>query len=133
LEAERLLIAEGGRPHRPEIPGAHLCWVSDAMFELEATPEQEVVLGAGLITCEFACILNGLGLQVTQLVRGDHLLRGFDREASEAVRAGMEADCITIRPCGGVLLAIGRRPWQPPPVVPSPAWCHYGWSHLIRL
>jgi len=138
LEAERVLIAVGGRPHRPEIPGAHLGWMSDDMFELETLPEQMVVVGAGFIACEFACILNGLGVQVTQLVRGDHLLRGFDRESSEAVRAGMEAAGITIRlahspaaisgqclpgeltvttqsgetiPCGGVLLATGRQPF----------------------
>jgi glutathione reductase (NADPH) len=138
LEGERILIAVGGRPHRPEIPGAHLGWVSDDLFELETLPEQMVVVGAGFIACEFACILNGLGVQVTQLVRGDHLLRGFDREGSEAVRAAMAADGIDIRlahspsaitgdcapgdltvttqggesiPCGGVLLATGRRPF----------------------
>jgi glutathione reductase (NADPH) len=138
LEGERILIAVGGRPHRPEIPGAHLGWVSDDLFELETLPEQMVVVGAGFIACEFACILNGLGVQVTQLVRGDHLLRGFDQEASEAVRAAMVADGIDIRlahspsaitgdcapgdltvttqggtsiPCGGVLLATGRRPF----------------------
>ncbi|MFN5464385.1 MAG: glutathione-disulfide reductase [Cyanobacteriota bacterium] len=138
LEAERILIAVGGRPRRPEIPGAHLGWVSDDMFELESLPEQVVVVGAGFIACEFACILNGLGVQVIQLVRGDHLLRGFDQEASEAVRAGMEAAGIEIRfahspaaisgqclpgeltlttqsgeviPSGGVLLATGRRPF----------------------
>ena len=138
LDAERLLIAVGGRPHRPDIPGADLGWVSDEMFELEALPEAMVVVGAGFIACEFAGILNGLGVRVTQLVRGDHLLRGFDREASEAVRAGMEAAGIAIRfahspaaisgqcspgdltvttqsgetiPCGGVLLATGRRPF----------------------
>jgi glutathione reductase (NADPH) len=138
LEGGRILIAVGGRPHRPDIPGAHLGWVSDDMFELESLPDAMVVVGAGFIACEFACILNGLGVQVTQLVRGDHLLRGFDREASEAVRAGMEAEGIEIRfahspaaitgqcapgeltvttqsgeaiACGGVLLATGRRPF----------------------
>jgi glutathione reductase (NADPH) len=138
LRGQQILIAVGGRPHRPEIPGAELGWLSDDMFELESFPERVVVVGAGFIACEFAGILNGLGVQVTQLVRGDHLLRGFDREASEAVRAGMEADGIEIRfahspaaitgqcapgelsvttqsgesiPCGGVLLATGRKPF----------------------
>ncbi len=138
LHAERILIAVGGRPQRPEIPGAELGWVSDDLFELKGLPERAVVVGGGFIACEFAGILNGLGVQVTQLVRGNHLLRGFDREASEAVRAGMEADGIEIRfahspaaitgqcapgeltvttqsgeqiPCGGVLLATGRRPF----------------------
>jgi glutathione reductase (NADPH) len=138
LRGERILIAVGGRPHRPQIPGAELGWVSDDMFELESLPEAMVVVGAGFIACEFACILNGLGVRVTQLVRGDHLLRGFDLEASRAVQEGMEAAGITLRfahspaaitgqcmpgeltvttqsgeaiPCGGVLLATGRRPF----------------------
>ncbi|MFM7361006.1 MAG: glutathione-disulfide reductase [Cyanobium sp.] len=138
LRAPRILIAVGGRPHRPAIPGAELGWLSDDLFLLESLPEAVVVVGAGFIACEFACILHGLGVQVTQLVRGDHLLRGFDREASEAVRAGMEAEGIEIRfahspaaitgkcapgeltvttqsgepiACGGVLLATGRRPF----------------------
>jgi len=138
LRGERILIAVGGRPHRPSIPGADLAWVSDDMFELEGLPETMVVVGAGFIACEFACILQGLGVQVTQLVRGDHLLRGFDREASEAVRQCMEAQGIAIHfahspaaitgdcapgdltvtsqsgeafSCGGVLLATGRRPF----------------------
>ena len=136
VKGERTLIAVGGRPHRPAIPGAELGWVSDDMFLLESLPEAVVVVGAGFIACEFACILNGLGVKVTQLVRGDHLLRGFDREASDAVAEAMEADGIAIRfahspaaisgepgtltlttqsgeqlACGGVLLATGRRPF----------------------
>lgn len=136
LLGERILIAVGGRPHRPAIPGAELGWVSDDLFELRALPQRVVVVGAGFIACEFACILNGLGVQVTQLVRGDHLLRGFDREASTAVQEAMEADGISIRlthspasiegqpgdltvvtqsgerlGCDGVILATGRRPF----------------------
>jgi len=136
LKADRILIAVGGRPHRPDIPGAELGWVSDDMFNLERLPERVVVVGAGFIACEFAGILNGLGVQVTQLVRGDHLLRGFDLESSRAVQEAMEADGIEIRlahspaaiegtpgnltvitqsgerlPCNGVLLATGRRPF----------------------
>ena len=136
LQAERILIAVGGRPHRPDIPGAELGWVSDDLFNLERFPERVVVVGAGFIACEFACILNGLGVAVTQLVRGDHLLRGFDRESARAVQEAMEADGIAIRfshspaaiegqpgdltvvsengerlACNGVLLATGRRPF----------------------
>ena len=137
LRGERILIAVGSRPHRPAIPGSDLAWVSDDIFELTSLPESMVVVGAGFIACEFACILNSLGVRVTQLVRGDHLLRGFDREASQAVREAMEAAGIDLRfahsaaaisgdcapgdltvttqsgeaiPCGGVLLATGRRP-----------------------
>ena len=136
LTGDRILIAVGGRPDRPPIPGAELGWMSDDMFLLEALPDHVVVVGAGFIACEFACILHGLGVRVTQLVRGDHLLRGFDREAGKAVQEGMEAAGIEIRfahspaaitggpgdlqvttqsgeqiPCGGVLLATGRKPF----------------------
>ena len=136
LKGDRILIAAGGRPHRPVFPGAELGWVSDDMFLQERFPDQVVVVGAGFIACEFACILHGLGVAVTLLVRGDHLLRGFDREASSAVQEAMEAEGIEIRfahspasitgvpgalelvtqsgevlPCGGVLLATGRRPF----------------------
>ena len=97
LHGERILIAVGGRPHRPAIPGAELGWVSDDLFNLERLPESVVVVGAGFIACEFAGILNGLGVRVTQLVRGNHLLRGFDLEASRAVQEGMEAEGIEIR------------------------------------
>jgi glutathione reductase (NADPH) len=139
LRGERLLVAVGGRPQRLDLPGAELAWVSDDLFLLESLPERVVIVGAGFIACEFAGILNGLGVQVTQLVRGDHLLRGFDRELSEAVREAMEADGIEIRfchspaaisgkagalvltsqsgdglPCGGVLMATGRKPWLAP-------------------
>jgi pyruvate/2-oxoglutarate dehydrogenase complex dihydrolipoamide dehydrogenase (E3) component len=82
---------------RPVLPGAELAWVSDDMFLLEELPQRVVIVGAGFIACEFACILNGLGVAVTQLVRGDHLLRGFDLELSGAVREGMEAEGIDIR------------------------------------
>lgn len=136
LRGERVLIAVGGRPHRPSIPGAELGWVSDDMFLLERLPQRVLIVGGGFIACEFACILRGLGVEVDQFVRGDHLLRGFDRELSAAVHEGMEADGITIHiaqtlsaiagepgeliattcqgrqeRCGGVLLATGRQPF----------------------
>ena len=136
LSGERILIAVGGRPQRPAIPGAELGWVSDDLFLLERFPERMVVVGAGFIACEFAGILHGLGVAVTQLVRGDQILRGFDRELAGAVQEAMQAGGIDIRcgvgpsaisgspgqlevstsagdamACGGVLLATGRRPF----------------------
>ena len=136
LQASRVLVAVGGRPVRPEIPGVELSWVSDDMFELRDLPRQVVVVGAGFIACEFACILRGLGVSVVQLVRGPRLLRGFDAELADAVLEGMRDQGIDVRfnaslvalegqagdltavvndglrlPCGGVLMATGRRPW----------------------
>jgi glutathione reductase (NADPH) len=134
--ASRFLVAVGGRPARPQIPGIEKTWVSDDMFELEDVPSSVLVVGAGFIACEFACILRGLGVSVTQVVRGARLLRGFDTELATAVLEGMRDSGIevvfdqtvisvegetgaltaqlsdgTSRACGGVLMATGRRPW----------------------
>jgi glutathione reductase (NADPH) len=81
VTAETILIATGGRPVRPEMPNAHLGLVSDDVFNLERLPKSILIVGGGYIACEFACILNGLGVEVTQYYRGAQILRGFDEEA----------------------------------------------------
>ncbi len=136
LSAAHVLVAVGGRPVRPDIPGIEHTWISDDMFNLEQLPQEVVVVGAGFIACEFACILRGLGVEVTQVVRGSGLLRGFDRELADAVLEGLQEQGIHVLlersvtavsgqpadlkvqlsdglelPCGGVLMATGRRPW----------------------
>ncbi len=89
LYGEKILIAVGGRPKRPSIEGASLGWTSDDMFLLKGFPNKITIVGAGYIACEFACILQGLGVEVTQLVRGDQILRGFDYELSSALTEAM--------------------------------------------
>ena len=88
--AENIMVAVGGRPQRLSIPGGDLGWVSDDLFVQEALPSSILIIGAGYIACEFACILQGLGVAVTQVIRGDRILKGFDTELSVAVREGME-------------------------------------------
>ena len=97
LRAKHILIATGGRPFVPDIPGADLGVTSDAMFHLPALPHRAVIVGGGYIASEFACILNGMGVKVTQIYRGAQILRGFDSEARDHVVAGMERSGITIR------------------------------------
>jgi len=79
--AKHILIATGGRPVRPDMPNAHLGMVSDDIFHMEKLPKSILIVGGGYIACEFACILNGLGIEVTQFYRGAQILRGFDEEA----------------------------------------------------
>ncbi|MEP1587432.1 MAG: glutathione-disulfide reductase [Tateyamaria sp.] len=79
--AKTILVATGGRPTRPDIENAELGIVSDDIFHLDALPKSILVIGGGYIACEFACILHGLGVKVTQYYRGDQILRGFDDEA----------------------------------------------------
>ena len=96
LYGEKILIAVGGRPKRPNIQGASLGWTSDDMFLLEKLPNKILIVGAGYIACEFACILQGLGVEVTQLVRGERLLRGFDLELSSALTEAMQSKGINL-------------------------------------
>jgi len=81
LSAKHILIAVGGHPVKPEIPGAGLGITSNDIFHLDKLPESILIVGGGYIACEFAGILNGLGVKVTQYYRGAQILRGFDDEA----------------------------------------------------
>ena len=136
LGTERILVAVGGAPVRPDIPGGELALVSDDVFTLPTRPKRLVVVGGGYIAVEFACIFAGLGSQVDLAYRGPHFLRGFDDDlrhfvADEMRKKGVRlhfnarVECIesegTDRVCtlnGGdtllvadaVLYAIGRRP-----------------------
>jgi glutathione reductase (NADPH) len=93
--AAHILVATGGHPTVPDIPGKELGIVSDDFFHLTALPTRAVVLGGGYIAVELASILNGLGCDVTLVYRGKHLLRGMDTElgvflAEEMRKKGMK-------------------------------------------
>jgi len=79
--AKHILIAVGGRPFTPEFEGSDLTITSNDVFKLDKLPKSILIVGGGFIACEFACILNGLGVEVTQFYRGAQILRGFDDEA----------------------------------------------------
>jgi len=87
LTAERILIATGGTPWVPEIPGIGHAITSNEAFDLEELPDRVAIVGGGFIACEFAGIFNGLGSSVTQLYRGDAVLRGFDHDVRRVVGA----------------------------------------------
>jgi glutathione reductase (NADPH) len=96
VSAEKILIATGGRPWVPDIPGSELGITSDEAFHLEELPEKVVVFGGGFIACEFAGIFNGLGSQVTQVYRGEQILRGFDDDVRETLAGEMQKKGIDI-------------------------------------
>ncbi|MGR3814476.1 MAG: glutathione-disulfide reductase [Cognatishimia activa] len=79
--AKHILIATGGRPVWPDLPGAELGISSNEIFHLEKLPESILIVGGGYIASEFAGIMNGLGVKTTQYYRGAQILRGFDDEA----------------------------------------------------
>lgn len=78
--AERILIATGGWPSVPDIPGKQHTVTSNEMFFLDQLPKRIIIVGGGYIAVEFACILHGLGVNTTICHRGDKLLRGFDED-----------------------------------------------------
>ena len=76
--ADHIVIAPGGEPIVPELPGAELGITSDGFFELTEQPKKVAVIGAGYIAVELAGLMAGLGSDVTQIIRKKHFLRGFD-------------------------------------------------------
>ena len=76
--AEHIIIATGGYPRVPAVPGAELGITSDGFFELERRPDRVAVIGSGYIAVELAGVLRGLGSEVKQFVRYDSVLRNFD-------------------------------------------------------
>jgi len=93
--AKHILIATGGKPSVPDIEGREHVIDSNAIFDLEPFPQRLLVVGGGYIAGEFASIFNGLGAKVTQLYRGEQILRGFDDEirhfvANEMTKAGVD-------------------------------------------
>src|SRR5690606_9624325 len=86
----------GGRPFVPDIPGAELAVTSNEMFHLDMLPARALVVGGGYIASEFACILNGLGVEVAQYYRGPQILRGFDAEARDHAATAMQASGVAI-------------------------------------
>lgn len=89
ITAEKILIAVGGRPVKPDLPGAEYTITSNEMFHLPEQPKHIAILGGGYIGVEFANIMNGLGSQVIQLIRGENLLKGFDDDIRTGVYTGM--------------------------------------------
>lgn len=96
VTANKILIAVGGHPVKPDLPGIEYAITSDEMFHLEEQPKRIAILGAGYIGVEFACIMNGLGSEVTQIIRNDLILRGFDDDLRMGIQEGMQQHGIQI-------------------------------------
>ena len=76
--SDKILIATGGWPFKPDVPGAEHAITSNEAFFLEEFPKRVIVVGGGYIAVEFAGIFNGLGAETTLMYRGEQVLRGFD-------------------------------------------------------
>jgi glutathione reductase (NADPH) len=98
VTAPHIVIATGGRPAVPQLPGAELGISSDGFFELPARPRNVAIVGSGYIAAELAGIFAALGSRVTAFVRHDRLLRNFDVMLSAALGREMTAQGVEIVP-----------------------------------
>lgn len=96
ITAERILIAAGGQPKKPDIKGQEFIKTSDDIFALEELPKDIVILGAGYIGLEFAHIFHGMGCNVTLIHRGSYLLKGFDLDIQDHLLEEMQKQGIKI-------------------------------------
>jgi glutathione reductase (NADPH) len=91
ISAKHILIATGGRPNMPhDLPGVEHAMSSSEAFDLPAFPKRIVIAGGGYIAIEFAGLFAGLGSEVTLIYRGDNVLRGFDEDMRNGLRAAYE-------------------------------------------
>ena len=122
--AGRIVIATGGRPLVPAIPGAAHGITSDGFFELEKRPARVLIAGSGYIAVELAGVFNALGSETRIVVRKDRVLRGFDRMLSDELMKAMHQSGIALdtgvvpasvekTAAGLVLTAADGRPFGP--------------------
>ena len=134
LSAKYLLVATGGHPYLPDVPGQEFGFTSNEAFHLEKLPHSILIEGGGYVALEFATIFAGLGVDTTVIYRGRRILRGFDDDLRTGLEAGMQERGVkfiyetTIKrlekrgeevlahfsdgvdaPFGGVMFATGRR------------------------
>ena len=116
VTAEKILIATGGQPVVPEIPGREFAITSNEAFHLpDPLPKRIAIVGAGYIAVEFAGIFNGLGSHVDLVLRRDRVLRGFDEECRTAVHDALKESGIKLRTemqIGRIVATDGKAPYQ---------------------
>lgn len=96
LTAPHIVIATGGAPMVPNLPGAHLGITSDDFFALERRGQRIAVIGSGYVACELAGVFHELGSEVEQFIRKDHLLTHFDPMLGKSLMREMRAAGLTI-------------------------------------
>ncbi|MGB5257647.1 MAG: glutathione-disulfide reductase [Woeseiaceae bacterium] len=94
--AERIVIATGGRPIVPLIPGAELGITSDGFFELEERPKRVLLAGSGYVAVELAGVFNALGSETQVIVRKEGVLRSFDKMLSSELMENMKKSGIAL-------------------------------------
>jgi glutathione reductase (NADPH) len=98
ITAEKIVVATGGHPERPNIPGAELGIVSDDAFYLPSMPRRVAIVGGGYIGVEFAGIFAGLGAETHLIYRQPLPLRGFDQDLRIGLAEELAANGVILHP-----------------------------------
>ena len=109
--APHIVIATGGAPTMPVLPGVELAITSDGFFELERLPRRVAIVGAGYVAVELAGVLHSLGSEVHMFVRYDRLLRSFDTMLGDKLMAAMRSSGIEIT-TRFLTITLARRPGE---------------------
>ncbi|MDA0997941.1 MAG: glutathione-disulfide reductase [Proteobacteria bacterium] len=96
MTGKYILVATGGWPSLPDVPGIEHVITSNEALDLETMPKRIVIVGGGYIAVEFAGIFRSLGAEVTIVIRADNILRGFDGTMRDALRAEMTKQGVKI-------------------------------------
>ena len=96
ITADKLLVAVGGWPWMPDIPGIGHAITSNEALELKSRPDRILIVGGGYIAVEFAGIFHGLGVETVEMIRAEHLLNGFDDDIRIELGEQMQADGVEI-------------------------------------
>jgi glutathione reductase (NADPH) len=94
--AEHVVIATGGYPVVPSLPGAELGITSDGFFDLEQRPRRVAIVGSGYVAVELGGVFDALGTETVLFVRGEGLLRGFDSLLSDQLLKQMRASGVEV-------------------------------------
>lgn len=97
VTAANILVATGGWPRKPAIPGVEHAITSNEAFELLKLPDRVLIVGGGYVAVEFAGIFHGLGAEVTVAYRGEQLLRGFDDDVRRHLHDEMQKKGVGIQ------------------------------------
>jgi glutathione reductase (NADPH) len=97
VTAETILVATGGHPVKPDIPGIEHAITSNEAFHLAEMPASILIVGGGYIAVEFAGIFDGLGAETTLVYRGEKVLRGFDEDMRDGLMAELFKREIDVR------------------------------------
>jgi glutathione reductase (NADPH) len=98
MTARHIVIATGGGPILPKLPGAEHGITSDGFFSLERRPKRVAVVGSGYVACELAGVFRELGTEVELFIRKDHVLKSFDTMLGKSLMREMREQGIVVHP-----------------------------------